>query len=194
MSLAGTGTQTQLSRSPATLAFGPRDIDDGPTAAQTSTISNSGTEPVTISAIALAGADAGHFARLTGAPADCTSTTTLSPGQTCELRARFDPSATGAKNATITVASNAPDATVALSGTGTQTELSRSPATLAFGPRDIDDGAGSHADRDGHEQRHRAGRARRLLARGRRHRRVRAAHRRAHGLRGRDDAQRGADL
>ena len=143
VSLTGTGTQTQLARSPATLTFGPRDIDDGPTGAQTATISNSGTEPVTISAVAVGGTDAGQFARLTGAPADCTSTTTLSPGQTCELRARFDPSATGAKSATISVSSNAPDATVALTATGTQTELSRSPATLAFGPRDIDDGPGS---------------------------------------------------
>ena len=133
VSLTGTGTQTELSRSPATLAFGPRDVDDGPTATQTSTVTNTGTEPVTLTALTLAGGDAAQFARLTGAPADCTSTTALNAGQTCELRVRFDPATTGAKSATLTVVSNAADVTVALTGTGTQTELSRSPATLRSG-------------------------------------------------------------
>ena len=75
VALTGTGTQTELSRSPATLAFGSRDVDDGPTATQTSTVTNTGTEPVTLTALTLAGGDAADFERLTGAAADCTAGT-----------------------------------------------------------------------------------------------------------------------
>ena len=108
------------------------DIDDGATAAQTATVTNSGTEPVTLTDVALAGGDAAHFEHLTGNVTDCAVATTLAAGQTCTLRARFDPGATGAKTAAMTVASNAADVAVALAGTGTQTELSRAPESLTF--------------------------------------------------------------
>jgi hypothetical protein len=140
VALTGTGTQTELTRSPASLPFGNRDIDDGPSSQQPSTVTNSGSEPVTLSALTLGGADPSQFERLTGQAGDCTATTTLTAGQTCDVRVRFDPAAVGAKAATLTVASNAADITVALTGTGTQTELTRSPTFLAFGSRDIDDG------------------------------------------------------
>ncbi len=123
--LSGTATQQlELSRSPDTLAFGSRDIDDGPTATQESTVTNTGTDSVTLTGITLGGTGGAHFERLTGQGTDCTDTTTLTSGQTCKLRTRFDPTSTGAKSATITVVSNAPDVTVALSGIGIQTELS----------------------------------------------------------------------
>ena len=137
--LTGTGIQTELTPTPATLAFGSRDIDEGPTAIQTSTVTNTGNQTVTMSGLILSG-DATQFERLTGAAGDCTASTVLSAGQTCALRYRFDPSAPGAKTATVTINSNAPATNLALSGTGTQTELSRNPATLAFGARDVDDG------------------------------------------------------
>ena len=137
----GTGTQVQLSPSPPALEFGARDIDIGATLPLTSTLTNIGIEPVAINAIGIAGADAPHFQRLATNVADCsTRSTNLAPGQTCTLRAHFDPSTTGDKTATLTVSSNAAEVTVALTGTGTQTQLSRSPETLAFGDRDIDDG------------------------------------------------------
>ena len=132
--------RTELSRNPVALAFGSRDVDDGPTASQTSTVTNTGTETVAFTGLALTG-DAGHFARLTGVTGDCAPTTVLEPGETCALRMRFDPTTVGGKVATLTVTSNAPAITVALTGAGTQTELSRTPPTLAFGLRDIDDGA-----------------------------------------------------
>ncbi|HEV2813291.1 MAG TPA: choice-of-anchor D domain-containing protein [Solirubrobacteraceae bacterium] len=138
VALSGTGTQTLLGRAPDTLSFGARDIDDGPTDAQTSTVTNTGSETVDLDGVAVTGDDA-HFQRLTSEATDCTATTTLAAGQTCAVRVRFDPSTTGVKAATVTVDSNAADVTVALSGTGTQTLLSRSPDTLAFGPHDIDD-------------------------------------------------------
>ncbi|HUR85361.1 MAG TPA: choice-of-anchor D domain-containing protein [Solirubrobacteraceae bacterium] len=106
-----------LSPSASDLSFGSRVVDGGPTAGQTSTVTNSGNAPVTLSALTLS-ADAADFERLTGSAGDCTATTSLAPGETCDVRVRFDPSSTGAKAATLTIASDAPERTVALSGTG----------------------------------------------------------------------------
>ncbi len=139
VALTGAGTQTESTVSLDELAFGSFDLDDGPTASQSTTVTNSGTEPVTLSGLTLSG-DGGEFERLTGNAGDCTTTTTLAATETCDVRVRFDPTTTGAKAATLTIASNTPDHTVALTGTGTQTELTRSPDTLDFGSLDIDDG------------------------------------------------------
>ena len=119
VALSGTGTQTGLSAAPAKLSFGPRDKAAGPTATQTSTVTNVGSEPVTLAAITLGGTDPGQFKRLTGATTDCAATT-LGAGETCDLRARFDPSSTGAKTATITLGSNAAAVAVMLTGNETQ--------------------------------------------------------------------------
>ncbi len=140
VALSGTGTQTAMSRTPVSLSFGSHDIDDGATAAQESTVTNTGTEPVTLTAVSIGGADPGEFERLTGDASDCTDSTSLAAGATCKVRMRFDPATTGAMAATVTVASNAPDVTVALTGTGTQTQLSRTPGSLGFGSRDVADG------------------------------------------------------
>ncbi|MDQ5807419.1 MAG: choice-of-anchor D domain-containing protein, partial [Actinomycetota bacterium] len=142
VALSGSGTQTQLAVAPATLAFGSRDVDNGPAADQSSTVTNTGTEPVTLSGVALTG-DSTQFTRLTGAPGDCAATTQLAAGQTCSLRVRFDPSTTGPKAATVTVTSSAPTVTVALSGRGSRTRLTATPATLAFGSRDVAGGSGT---------------------------------------------------
>ena len=140
VALAGTGIHTELTSDPEALPFGSIDIDDGPTTSQTSTLANSGTEPVTLSGLTLSG-DTTQFERLTGDAGDCTATTTLAAAETCDLRTRFDPTSTGAKAATLTIASNSADRTIGLTGTGIQTDLSLSAAALPFGSIDIDDGA-----------------------------------------------------
>jgi hypothetical protein len=118
IALTGTGTQTELSRTAAAIDFGDHDIDAGATAGQATTIMNTGTEAVMMSSLSLGGPDSGQFERLTGASGDCTTSTTLAAGQRCDVRMRFDPTATGAKTATATISSNATDVTVALSGNG----------------------------------------------------------------------------
>jgi hypothetical protein len=140
VTFSGAGIQTELSPAPGSIAFGAKDIDDGAAAVQESTVTNSGTEAVSFTGVTLGGSGAAHFERLTGEVGDCTDSTVLTAGQTCKLRARFDPTNVGAKSATITVASNVPDLTVSLSGTGIQTELSRAPAALSFGSRHVNDG------------------------------------------------------
>jgi hypothetical protein len=139
VALTGTGTQPESTLTPDTLAYGSHEIDDGPTVSQTSTVTNSGTEPVVLSGLTLS-ADATQFERLTGAIGDCTASTTLAAGETCDVRVRFDPSSDGSKAATLTVTSNTPDHTVAVTGTGIHTELTPGPDTLRFGSLDIDDG------------------------------------------------------
>ena len=137
VALTGTGISTQLSRTPATLAFAPREIAAGPSTPLSSTVTNSGTQSVTISGVTVGGTHAAHFGRLTGAPSDCVPGKVLASAQTCVVRARFDPAVVGALSAAITITSNAPPISVALTGTGISTQLSRTPATLAFAPREI---------------------------------------------------------
>jgi len=122
--LTGTGIQTELGRSTATVAFASRDIDDGPSAEQSATVTNTGTESVTLTGVSVGGADAAQFERRGGSAGDCDAGVALANDETCKIRARFDPSSTGGKTATVTVASNAPNIIVALSGTGTQQETS----------------------------------------------------------------------
>ncbi len=124
--LTGEGIQTELSGDPATVAFGDRDIDDDASTARAATIKNSGTEPVDLRTITIAGGDAGSFGRPAAANGDCTTTTRLTAGRTCVVRVTFDPSAIGERTATLTVSSDAADVTVTLTGTGTE---SRKPTT-----------------------------------------------------------------
>ena len=140
ISLSGEGTQTELSRSPLTVSFPDRDITAGPTAADFSLVTNSGSEPVTISSVGYTG-DTTEFTRLTDESTDCVASLQLTAGQTCKVRAQFDPTTKGAKSATVTINSNAAAITVGLTGTGKQTELTRTPTSLSFGSKDIDDGA-----------------------------------------------------
>jgi len=95
---------------------------------------------VSITSVAVGGTDASDFLRQTGDATDCRSSTTLAAGQTCKVRLKFDPTVKGSKSATVTVSSNAADITIDLTGVGKETRLSRSPASLTFGSKDIDDG------------------------------------------------------
>ena len=54
-------------------------------------MTNTGNQPVTITAITLAGSGASEVQLLTGATTDCAATTTLGADEKCDLRARFDP-------------------------------------------------------------------------------------------------------
>jgi hypothetical protein len=141
VALDGTGIQTSATRTPSALSFGSRDIDDGATAEQFSTVTNTGTQDVHLTGVSLGGTDPGQFNRLTGQDTDCTSSTTLTAGQTCKVRVEFDPSSVGAKTGSVVVSSNAADVTIALDGSGIQTELTRSPDALNFGSRNVSAGA-----------------------------------------------------
>jgi hypothetical protein len=118
--------------SPATLSFGDQVIRTV-SPLQTVTVSNTGTGPLTISSISMAGMNPGQFSQTNDCPA------TVAPGAFCTVSATFAPTTTGARSASISVNVAAPGVSksVPLSGTGTSPVLSVSPATLSFGDQVI---------------------------------------------------------
>jgi hypothetical protein len=132
VTLSGTGTAApspRLTLSANTLAFG--NVTVNTSATKTLTLASSGTAPLKVNSVMLAGAG---FA-ISGAAFPAT----LNPGQSVTLEARFDPTATGADTGTITISSNSSTgvtATVSLSGTGTNPSnpvLTVSTTALNFG-------------------------------------------------------------
>jgi hypothetical protein len=91
VTLQGTGIQSHLQAVPSTLNFGS--IALGASAAQTLTLTNTGTAPLTNLALTLTG------------DYDITvpcATTTLAPGASCQITVTFSPTALGPRNGTLT--------------------------------------------------------------------------------------------
>jgi hypothetical protein len=109
---------------PTTLNFGEQAVGSV-SSPQTLTITNTGTAPLTLSSIALAGTHAGEFAILTDTGAE-----TLEAGASRTLTLRFTPGATGTRSASLTITSNVAGSphTVVLSGTGMVTGGAGSPS------------------------------------------------------------------
>jgi hypothetical protein len=119
VALDGTGIQTSLSHDPTALDFGLRDVGSGATTpAKESTVTNTGTQPVTISDIQVGDTGTAQFLRVSGLATDCAVGATLNAGEACKLRAMFVPRSAGAKSATMTLTSSGGVATLVLSGTG----------------------------------------------------------------------------
>jgi parallel beta-helix repeat protein len=118
----GTGNPgiSSVSVSPSALAFGSVQTTHS-SPARSVAISNTGSNPVTVSSVSLSGAGAAHFTNSSicvGAP------NAIDSGATCVEQVQYNPIAVGAETATLTVVSTAPvnpqnPLTVALSGTGT---------------------------------------------------------------------------
>ncbi|MCA9417540.1 MAG: choice-of-anchor D domain-containing protein, partial [Candidatus Omnitrophica bacterium] len=122
---------------PGPLAFGDQNIDGGPTAAITVTVTNFGAADLTFTGaeVALTGADASEFV-LTADSGE----NPLTPNATRTVQLVFDPSTVGLKSATLTVTSNDADnaiVEVALSGTGVDREIDVTGGPLAFGNQDL---------------------------------------------------------
>lgn len=136
IALSGTGAaaaQPAISLNASAFDFGNQTVNTT-SSARTLTVSNTGAAALNLSAITLGGASATDYAASGG----CAVGTPVAAGGSCNLSLRFTPSATGARSATLTLASDASNgsATVSLAGTGqaTATPLARlSPASLAFG-------------------------------------------------------------
>jgi hypothetical protein len=124
--LSGTGTAVALS--PAAISF-PNQTVGATSASWTITLGNAGPAALTINSITLTGANATDFTLNN----QCNAT--VASGRSCTIRVRFAPTATGLRSAAVTVITSdvgIPQASVALSGTGTQPALSASPTTLTF--------------------------------------------------------------
>jgi hypothetical protein len=112
VSLTGSGTQAVLLATPAGIGFGTQFVGTT-TAAQSVTLTNTGSATLTVGALTLGGAVPGDYAlglNTCGSP--------VAPGASCHLDVSMTPSATGVRNATLHVDSDGGPATVSLSGTG----------------------------------------------------------------------------
>jgi hypothetical protein len=103
----------ELSVAPTNLAFGNQPYDATSTA-QTVTLSNPGNATLSITGIAVTGANASDFAQTN------TCGSSVAAGANCTIAMMFTPSAAGTRTATLTITDNASGSpqTVALSSTG----------------------------------------------------------------------------
>jgi hypothetical protein len=125
-SLSGQGTQAAANLSPRSLSFGT--VVYGVTgAAKTVTLTNTGTAMLSITSLAITGANSADFAQTN------TCGTSVGVGASCWINVTFTARALGSMSASVTVTDNAPGSpqTVSLSGTGT-TSVLFSPKTITF--------------------------------------------------------------
>jgi FG-GAP-like repeat/Abnormal spindle-like microcephaly-assoc'd, ASPM-SPD-2-Hydin/FG-GAP repeat len=129
--LAGTGATTTapaVTLAPASLTFASQAAGTT-SAAQSVTLTNSGSAALTITGITLSGTNADDFAQTNTCPAS------LAAGANCTISITFTPGAAGARTAAINIADNAAGSpqTVPLTGTGTGT-LGANPVPLVTQP------------------------------------------------------------
>lgn len=103
--LTGSGTQPAVTLSTASVPFGSVNVGDTKAASPAVTLTSSGTGPLTINSIGLTGADAAQF---TLANTCGTLPATIPASGTCTITPSFKPTSTGAKNASVSIADNAP--------------------------------------------------------------------------------------
>ncbi|MEO7397940.1 MAG: choice-of-anchor D domain-containing protein, partial [Ilumatobacteraceae bacterium] len=124
---------------PTALAFGDRPINTDTT--QTTTLTNSGNSPLTITSIGFQAGSAPEFTRPAGAAGGTCAATTVAAGATCTVIVNFRATATGAKSGTLRIAHNAPggQSLVGLTANGVPNGpiASFSTATQAFGNQTV---------------------------------------------------------
>jgi hypothetical protein len=121
----GIAVGATLAANPTTAAFG--NVAVGSSGQQSITITNTGTTSATISQVSASGTG---FS-ITG----ITAPVTIGAGLNVNFTAQFAPTATGSASGSISITSNATDATLSipLSGTGTRGGLSANPTSVNFG-------------------------------------------------------------
>src|SRR5207245_2246576 len=130
-SLSGTGVAS-ATLSPTSLTFPSQNV--GITSApQAVTLSNSGSAALSISSIAITGANGGDFAQTN----NCRSS--LAAGRKCTINVTFAPAATGTRTGTFTVTDNASGSPQAatIPGICAYTTAFRSPTSLTFPSQNV---------------------------------------------------------
>jgi phospholipase C len=125
---ATTQTASGVGLSAASIGFGNQMVGQT-SAANTLTVTNTGTAPLTLTGMASTGADSGDFASTN----DCGSS--LAVAASCTVTVTFTPKAAGARSASITFTDNASGSpqTVSLTGTGIAPGIALSTTSLSFG-------------------------------------------------------------
>lgn len=128
-SVALTGTGVPLfTFNPTSVTFNPQRV--GVASASTGlTVTNATSSAQAITTLDITGANAGDFSKDTG----CVAANLPATTGNCTVNITFTPSATGARNATLTVHSTGnPDVTVAITGTGAVPTVTPAPTTVNF--------------------------------------------------------------
>lgn len=117
--LTGTGTAAGVVLTPSTLTFAGQNPGTPPSTPQPVTLQNTGNGPLTISSIAVTGANSGDFAQTNNCPVGPSAT--LSPGNACSIAVTFAPTGTGPRSASLSISDSALPSpqSVSLKGTGT---------------------------------------------------------------------------
>jgi hypothetical protein len=127
------GETPAVKLSSASLSFGNQGLNTTSTAIPL-TLTNSGPGSLSISSIAIAGANPGDFAQTNNCP---TSPSIMAVNATCTINVTFTPTALGSRAASVTIADNGTSSpqSPALSGTGitAASGVVLSPSSLAFG-------------------------------------------------------------
>jgi len=128
LSLSGTGTTATVNLSPSSLSFGNQSLSTT-SGTLTATLTNNGSAALSLSSVALTGANAGDFAQSN------TCGSSVAAGGSCTISVTFDPTASGSRTASVSITDNATGSpqSLGLSGTGTTATVSLSPASLSFG-------------------------------------------------------------
>jgi len=139
VTLAGTATPAPQGRIElSTLALSFPDTQLNGSSVQSVTVRNTGNLALNFSAFTLGGAAAADYTR----SGSCSTATPLAIGASCRVTLTFAPSALGARNAALTITSDASNgpATLTLSGTGVPIPVplvSLVPAALDFGAQTL---------------------------------------------------------
>lgn len=130
VTLTGTGTQAAVTLSASSLTYSiPIDVGQK-SVAQTVTLTNSGTDTLTFSSIAITG-DINDFAESN----DCLNPpANLAPNASCHISVTFEPTATGTRTGTVTINDNAPGTpqSISLTGQGVIPTATLAPTILTF--------------------------------------------------------------
>jgi hypothetical protein len=130
--LTGTGIAPAVILAPGSILFGNQAV--GTTSpSSTLTLSNSGNATLTISSISVTGTNSGDFAQTH------TCGTSLAAGTSCTISVTFTPTASGTRQASVSVADNSAGSpqTASLTGTGTAPAVSFSASNIAFGSQAV---------------------------------------------------------
>ncbi len=132
IALTGAGISPVLAVTPASIAFGNQQVSIASTPAQVVTISNvTGTAPLLISSIGISGTNAADFSMTQTCG---TFPATIAIGASCTASVTFTPAASGPRSASLNVAAAAPalSQSIPMSGTGTISGASLTPASAVF--------------------------------------------------------------
>jgi hypothetical protein len=119
----GTANQAQLSINPTSIAF--NSVNVGSNASHTVTLTNTGNVTLNIATATISGA--GYTMTLVP--------TSINAGANIMFSVTFTPTSGGSSPGTISIASNDPNspATIGLTGTGLQAQISATPTSVGFG-------------------------------------------------------------